>query len=343
MRYLAGLSFGPSSSVMTQMLDDNARYYLIKKSSVSAFEPRMVHVDTDLSRSAQAAEAAGTDSPAQRLLARHRETFPHASFECVHLSRVLAVKTVDWAALPPLGEGDDSERLRRFFDGLPSLTAKSDILRLLIRHLLLHLAMEGSYRALLLGHSTTALAALTLAEVANGRGFSVPSQVSDGPLAVSTYEQSTDPDSGESTSREVSKTDCQVYYPVREVFKNEIMTYVSFTPSVADLVPADQKTSAGGSGSVVSHKDLSIDEVMARYFEGVEGPHAGIVANVVRTAGKLERVGGRRSCRLCGMALDELGDSRWAGEMGEKDQGDASGGSHSSTMLCYGCKRSIHG
>ncbi|CAM1502835.1 Fc.00g076110.m01.CDS01 [Cosmosporella sp. VM-42] len=329
-RYLAGLSFGPSSSVMAQRLDDTANRHANKKSS-SAFDMLVVHVDTDLSY-----PGAQTDTPARKLLEKYRERFPLVDFECVHISDVLRVRSIDWSALPLEEGGEPVERLRRLFNKLPTVTARADILRLFIRHLLLHVTMERSYGALLLGHSTTALAALTLSEVANGRGFAIPWQVNDGICTVCTYEQESNPD-GNGSTKEVGRAEFPVYYPLREVFRNEILKYIELVPSLEGLVTTEDRKSS----SVVSHKDLSIEEVMARYFEGVEETYPGIVSNVVRTTGKLERVSGDGFCGSCGMTLDEQGDSRWAGEIGDDPGGDS--GTRGHGYLCYGCKRSIHG
>lgn len=315
---------------MMQILDVSAKFHSSKKSS-PAFEPLVIHIDTDLSHSADQ-----KDTPAQKLLAKYRERFPNVSFECVHLSKIWSVKTLDWSALNVAGddtEGTDVDRLRKFFDSLPSMTSKADILRLFIRHLLLDLALERSYTALLLGHSTSALAALTLAEVANGRGFAVPWQINDGPFTVCKYSASAD-SSGE---REVSQVQMPIYYPLREVFKNELKIYLDLMPSVKDLMPDGDSTAS----NIVSHKDLSIAEVMERYFDSVEGPYSGIVANVVRTTGKLDKATSGSFCHMCGMTLDEQGDSRWAGELG--DDVDTLEGGVRTARLCYGCKRSING
>ncbi|PTB62247.1 hypothetical protein BBK36DRAFT_1172803 [Trichoderma citrinoviride] len=330
-RYVAGLSFGPCSTVLTQILDKQATYHASRKGS-SPFEPLVIHIDTDLSHPADA-----HDTPAQRLLARYRERFPHVSFECVHLSKVLGLKTIDWTTLPVAAAagGNDTERLQRFFSSLPSVTSRADCLRLFIRHLLLNVAMERSYSALLFGHSTTALASLTLSEVANGRGFAVPWQINDGPFTVCTYPASA-AEAGQGQD-DNTKVQFPIYYPLREILKTEVMTYLSTTPSVQDLIPSDNAPS-----SVVSHKDQSIEEVMARYFEGVEGPYAGIVTNVVRTAGKLDRLVSSRYCRLCGITLDEEGDSTWAGELGDEDPAEGSANPDTG-KLCYGCKRSLGG
>ncbi|RDA87491.1 hypothetical protein CP532_1641 [Ophiocordyceps camponoti-leonardi (nom. inval.)] len=321
-KYLAGLSFGPSSTVMTHILDTSAQFYSSKKSS-PAFEPLVVHVDTDLSRC-----GSSSDSPASKRVASFRERFPSLTFECVHLSKVLEAKTVEWSALTGL-EGvadngcDSVSRLQRLVD---SVTSKPQLIRLLVRSLLLHIAIERSCSALLLGHSTTALASLTLSHVANGRGHVVPWQVNDGPYTVCTYDPS-----GVGGPAQIAMP---VYYPLRQVLRNEVTCYLDLMPSLRHLVPSDGAVSR----SVVSHKDSSIEDVIETYFDGVEGPYSGIVANVVQTTGKLERISTSVFCSLCGMALDEQGDSRWAGELG-----DNSGGQLDKRKFCHGCRRTLRG
>ncbi|KAK7398497.1 Cytoplasmic tRNA 2-thiolation protein 2 [Neonectria punicea] len=334
-RYIAGLSFGPSSSTFVQLLDDTGRRLSLKKSS-SPFNLLVVHIDTDLS--------ASVDSPAWKLIKEYQARFPFVEFDCVPLADVLAVRSIDWRTLPLPAQNDSvtdpAVRLQGLFDALPTATSRADVLRQLIRHLLLHLAITRSCSALLLGHSTSALAALTLSEVANGRGFAVPLQVNDGLCTICTYPAV---GSGSDTAEPADgtgRTEFPVYYPMREVFRNEILQYIDIVPSLSGLVPADQMT-IGGSSSIVSHKDLSIEEVMARYFDSVEDSYSGIVANVVRTTGKLERIAGDDFCGSCGMTLDEQGDSRWAGELGD-DPGSVVGFGDMG-RLCYGCKRSIRG
>ncbi|KAF5579893.1 cytoplasmic trna 2-thiolation 2 [Fusarium subglutinans] len=332
-RYLAGLSFGPSSSVLAQLLSDQARHHSENKAS-SPFEPVIIHIDTELSNTEG-------ESPAKKLLGEYRRVLPNAMFECVPLKDVLSVKSVDWSTLPldtvtPDDDDDDSNaRLQRLFNALPTLTSRTDLLRQLIRHLLLQKAQEHSCSALLLGHSTTALAALTLSEVANGRGFAVPLQVADGMTTVCTYEAVEG-----AAAQETARLEFPVYYPLREIFRNELIQYIDLVPPLKEVVPVSQVGAKAGN-SVVSHKDLSIEEVMSRYFDSVEEGYAGIVANVVRTTTKLDRIPGKSFCGSCGMSLDAEGDSRWAGEIGD-DAGDGPGAA-AAGRLCYGCKRSIHG
>ena len=324
-RYLAALSFGPSSAALIRMLHENLCYVRSKANSKVpvAYDILVLHIDTDLR-----SPAAGEVSEAEKMLARYKERFPDLEFRCTSLGDALKLGSVDWSALPSVGdEGSPADRMRALFDALPSVTSKADVLRLLIRHLLLAQAVENGCEALLLGCTTTALAELTLAEVAKGRGFSVPWQINDGPFPLPAGS-----DGGTSPGT------LQIYYPLRDVFRKEIHTYLSLCdPPLTDLVVSSDPEAARD--AVVSHKDLSIEEAMARYFESVEESYPAVVTNVVRTTGRLERAGGEgASCSVCGMTVDESGDARWKGEIGAEER-DSSG----NAPLCYGCERSIHG
>jgi len=88
---------------------------------------------------------------------------------------------------------------------------------------------------------------------------------------------------------------------------------------------------------------MSIEEVMSRYFEDAEQNYPSVVANVVRTTGKLRRPEANRGCGLCGMALDELGNTKWKGEiLDDRPRGACEQPMHKG-KLCYGCERSIYG
>lgn len=321
-----GLSFGPCSTALVDILNDSVQSQLRKRPS-PAFDPVVVHIDTDLSPVDGPDDSSPSSLPAtssQSLLDRFKERYPRFRFLLVPLTDVLELESVEWSSLPvvPSTSAEEAlapaERLRRFFARLPSTTSRSDILRLLIRHVLVHSALREDCRALLLGSSTTALAELTLGETAKGRGFSLPWMINDGPLPR-----------GQIASP-------PVYYPNRELFRGELKTYTTLTePTLTDLLSS---ASTAPISAVVSHKDISIDEVMARYFTEVEENYPSIVANVVRTTAKLERNdhGEEQCCGLCGMGLDELGDERWKGEIGDVGCGQ-------DQTLCYGCSRAMRG
>lgn len=405
-RVLVGLSLGPSSTALVDVLNDCVQSQLRKRPS-PAFDPVVVHVDDDTDLLSSSPPSHDSSSPTTTttttstrllLLQRFRERYPRFRFVRVPLADVLAISSsVDWSSLPvalPPPRAEDAEeegaaataeqRLRAFLANLPSTTSRADVRRLLVRHVLLACARREDCRALLLGASTTALAELTLGETAKGRGFSLPVLINDGAVAVvpagthpqqqqqqpqeeqaprrkdtttgddqetqqqqqQQAEEASGPP-GNNSSSCCSSSSIPVYYPNRELFRGELQQYTALTePPLTGLLLLP---SSPAPAAVVSHKDVSIDEVMARYFAEVEANYPSIVANVVRTTAKLERAAvthhhhddneeeeEEHYCGLCGMGLDELGDERWKGEIGDVGCGE-------DRTLCYGCSRAMRG
>ncbi|KAM7223627.1 Protein of unknown function (DUF2392) domain containing protein [Rhypophila decipiens] len=356
-KYVLGLSLGVSSSVLVHLLNENVEYQLAK-GRAAPFDLTVVHVDSSSLFSNN-----GSSSSAEETLDRYRTRYPRFEFRRVPVSDVLNLSTVDWSTLlPPSDEKtrpENEQHLSELVDRLPSSTSRTDILRLFTRHLLISATRQNECHALLLGHTTTALAELTLAETAKGRGFSLPWQVNDGPVAVVDYQPADEP----------TTSQIQIYHPLRDLLRKELVTYateLTTPPLVSDLaISIPNHPSSGPSQQVVSHKDLSIEEVMFRYFAQVEENYPSVVANVARTTGKLVRILGgpgaagneeaededetaangtsdkkRETCGLCSMPLDEQGDERWRGELGDEDVHQKEGGKG---RICYGCERSLRG
>lgn len=335
-KVLVGLSFGVSSSSLVNMLDESAKSQM-KKRPTPAYDPLVVYVDTELSNLTPS-----TPSDTKRLLDKFSGRYPRFTFRSIPLTTVLNLDTIDWSALPVAPEDSEKEpgeRLYNFFARLPSTTSRADIMRLFVRHILISTALAEGCHALFLGCSTTALAALTLGETAKGRGFTLPWMINDGPQPIHAFTAAPPMGGGsdgaaQTSGREVAKL--PIYYPLREVFRNELVAYADLvSPPLTDLILSSD--AAGPGSAVVSHKDVSIDDVMSRYFDEVEASYPSIVANVVRTTAKLERLGEYKDdmcCGLCGMGLDEQGDERWKGEIGDADTGEYG-------RLCYGCQRSM--
>ncbi|KAK1779272.1 hypothetical protein QBC45DRAFT_326321 [Copromyces sp. CBS 386.78] len=402
-RYLLGLSLGPSSAALLELLNENVEFQLSRGKN-APFELEVVHVSGVDEKDEKGREK--VEDAVQML----RERYSRFEFRVVYLEEVVGLGSVDWEGLglPDFatassssssssssttenknenrtGSGSDSsrttttttkaERLRQLFDNLPSATSRTDLLRLFTRHLLIAEARKSQNQchALLLGSSTTALAELTLSETAKGRGFSLPWQINDGVLGVPSFNSSSP-----SSAAGKTKTEDQgilIYHPLRDALRKELVTFTKLvgepTP-IFDLLP---ETDPSVTAAVVSHKDLSIEEVMVRYFADVEENYPSIVANVARTTGKLMRLFGgggeeggmvegegkdaseeedkddkERLCGLCSMPLDEFGDERWKGELGEDsyrdtvvvgDEGEKK--MPTKQRICYGCERSIQG
>ncbi|KAI1106838.1 hypothetical protein F4804DRAFT_329803 [Jackrogersella minutella] len=329
-RYLVGLSCGASSTALLHVLTENAAQQRARGQKVARVEYAAAHVVDDTS----APRASVPGGPGGTCLSAYRARFPDAELLSIPLSAALDVPAVGWGALPPPDPAlPPAQRLSDVLDRLPSATSRADARRLLVRHLLVAAAAGRGCDALLLGHNTTSLAELTLAETAKGRGFSLPHLVNDGAAPVGSG-----PDSAGGART------LPIYSPLRELFRKELATYLSHTspPLTPLLLPPSPR---GGGGAVVSHRDLSIDDVLARYFGEVETSYPSVVANVVRTTGKLLRRGGEGqhdTCGLCGTVLDELGDERWRGEIGD-DRGEEDDDGREKPRLCYGCERSVRG
>jgi cytoplasmic tRNA 2-thiolation protein 2 len=338
---LGGLSLGTSSAAMVAMLHTYVTH-IIDRGRRAPFNAMFVHVDVDGS----AFEESGAGAQALR---KFKERFPSFSFRSVPLATALGLSSIDWSTLPAINRTQTSEdQLNSLFASLSSATSRADVVRLFIRHILASIAVGESCQAILFGHSTTALAELTLSETAKGRGFSLPWQTNDGPLAVSYFKNAvegktqTDLTSPEPTNgtpgdgKRSMGTNIQVHHPLRDLLRKELVTYTKLvSPPLAEMIPEGPDLT----GSVVSHKDISIEEVMIRYFAEVEENYPSVVANVAKTTAKLDRLEVARRCGLCSMPLDELGDERWRGEIGD-DWGGAGDGKGD---VCYGCERLVHG
>ncbi|KAI6378118.1 hypothetical protein MCOR25_002361 [Pyricularia grisea] len=330
--YTVGLSFGPSSAATVQLLDvfEGRRAEKNQRPPTTKYTPittkiHVVHVDTNL-------QAAGAAPPPSDLLQRWAKRYPRFAFRSVPLTAAIGLSSIDWTALPAFKQGcPPEEQLRHLFDNLPSATSAADLTRLFVRHILMAEAVREECCALLLGNSTTSLAALTLSETAKGRAFSLPWLINDGAHSIADYSH------GSTDAEGAGSHTMLVYFLVRELYRKELTTYTELAGMDTSLIIDD----ASAANPVISHKYQTIDDVMTRYFREVEENFPSVVANVVRTTAKLSRDEPSERCGLCGVAIDATGNERWAGEMGDITDGDVS--AQRSSKLCHGCQRSVNG
>jgi cytoplasmic tRNA 2-thiolation protein 2 len=213
------------------------------------------------------------------------------------------------------GTSQSLARLSALLNALPSATAKSDVLSILLTRAIVQFAKANDCEGIFWGHSTTRLGETVLSEAAKGRGFSVPWHVSDGP-----------------TPHGIS-----YHFPLRDLMKGELAEYLSAADEPLSNLAADPSTTAPRGAA--SAKNNSIDRLTQRFFETTEASHPGIVSSVVRTSGKLQHsTVGTRRCKLCVMPVTpgQLGVGGWAGA-----QGDGADTDRAECKLCYGCARSV--
>ena len=372
-KYALGLSLGPSSTALLHMLHEHLRNQRQRGGRGMRWDVVAVHVvdgDGDAHEGASSGdgesggEAQGPALSARdkEILERYRARFPEIEIRTVSLQTSSENEGGSEAALLPWSSPSSPS------SPAPSATSRADVRRLLTRRALLAAAARLGCDVLLLGHSTTALAELTLSETAKGRGFALPWLVNDGSFPVPPVPGSAPGMVASSPSPEAQQgsSTLPVYHPLRELFRKELLTYAALSsPPLTELLPESEQAPLHRSGNtapaVVSHRDLSIDDVMARFFGEVEASYPSVVANVVRTTGKLVRRGGGEGggdrdegaddgeigekdaggCGLCGVPLDKTGDERWRGEIGEDLA--AAVPDMRRRVLCYGCERTTRG
>ncbi|RMZ86675.1 hypothetical protein DV736_g6097, partial [Chaetothyriales sp. CBS 134916] len=159
------------------------------------------------------------------------------------------------------GEGqDDRELYVSMMAAASTATARSDLEQVFLKRLVMCLAKQHNCESILWGHSDSRLAALALAEVAKGRGGSVPMILSDGR----------------------SPAGVRFNYPMRDLFKTELELYASVLPQ--PLVAMAERGSGGATAAV---RNTSIDSLLSTYIMSQAEKYPSIMANVVRTASKL--------------------------------------------------------
>lgn len=183
-------------------------------------------------------------------------------------------------------------------------TTRNDLATLIRTRLITSLAHQHSCTSILYAHSDTRLASLSLSAVAKGRGGAVPSTIADGYSAAH---------------------DINLNYPCRDLFRTELELYGSLLPEPLLGVDKMQDAGQGQAGRVItSMRSTSIDELLAGYITSQGEKYPSIMANVVRTAGKLQReeTGVEHEARYCVLCRGLV--------VGNQEQGD---------VLCYGCVR----
>lgn len=291
---LLPLSFGPCSTALLHVLSEQMKGQA-EKTGRSGFKLHILHVQ----------EYPADDDPEGHLrLAKVKQRFPEHVFSSARLSELPLLEDL----ISLFGKQDEqrdadtsktaaSTTLEGLLSLLSSATSRVDVIQIVRQRLIVNFAKDHNCESILWGHSTTRLAERTLAETAKGRGFALPWTVLDGE----------------------SPHGLTFLYPMRELLSKEVMAFTSIVdPPLDDLVLAEEPRRS------VSTKNTSIDDLMRQYFESVERDYPSVVANVVRTTGKLQAaslsvVG--EQCELCEMPL--------------------SGAAPERSRVCYGCIRNL--
>ena len=325
-RLLLPVSFGVSSTTLLHILDQHLQVQL-ERTKRTGYELFILFVDQST------VEGQGNTQDIVNVLEQKysEHTFIKASLHDIFKFPInLSVLGQDQGIAQSERERPGSpvpashaEKLREMLSSLPSPSSRADMTIVLRSQLVIAIAKENGCESILWGDSTTRLAERTLAETAKGRGYSLPWQTADGP----------------------SPHGISFNFPMRELLRKEIITYSNLTnPPLTTLI---QELS---SESSVSSKDTTIDDLMSQYFQSVETNYPSIVANVVRTTGRLTAPVATDTfsqCGICGLpvAPGSQGLHGWGGDQAPKLNGSPPTDSAStiSTVLCYGCARTTLG
>jgi len=213
-----------------------------------------------------------------------------------------------------VSESDTSKQLKDILYSLSSATSRTDFIDITRRRLITSFAERHRCDSILFGDSTTRLAERTLSETAKGRGIALPWLTADG---------------------HSSGLNCT--YPLRDLLRKELMSYANIaSPPLTSLISEPPPQVFG-----TSLRDSTIDGLMNQYFESVEKDYPSIVANVVRTSGKLVPPTIPKGIEICSLCGHPIIHETWGGEQGsvafpEVEHGNESG---KDQPLCYGCTR----
>lgn len=290
-KLLLPVSGGVSSVVLLEVLNSHIQRQLASRGR-AAYELEVLIVDTSCID--ESAGAAG-------LVECFKDKFPTSHFSLLSLGAVFKLDNDIGNALSKLGfhkQGDEEPEaeVERLMKSALTPTCRSDLFDILLLRLIVAFAKSRDCESILWGHSDSRLAATALSNVAKGRGGALPSQIGDG----------------------TSPWGLTFNYPLRDLFKSELELYANL-PSVqlTEIIIPHLLAPA-----VSSIRETSIDDLLRNYITSQGEKYPSIMANVVRTASKLQVPAATTAdvaCSLCAMpVISTLGE-------------------HSQFDLCYGC------
>ncbi|KAF7161496.1 hypothetical protein CNMCM5623_007067 [Aspergillus felis] len=305
-KLLLPLSCGISSSVLLHILNAQIQYEVAKSHPSPGFDLHVLVIEPSSVHDGSPSYDEGF-----KLL---QQTFPLHSFTRIPLHSIFELDPDLQEVISQFSKDgfaddtslSDKDRLDAFRASIATSTSKVDVDYVLITRLVVAFAKKMACRGVLWGDSDTRLAAKTLANVAKGRGSSLTWQVCDG----------------------MSPFGVEFNFPLRDLFKAEVHNYASFFPELTRIIIPDEPPSEN-----VLTKNLSIDELMMRYVQTQGEKYPGVMANVTRTASKLQASSVPANvpqCSFCGAFMLNSGNN------GAADTTAA----NRALELCYACTRS---
>ena len=291
------MSGGISSLALLHIVDQRLRRQIEKNRGRATYELHVLVVES----------AHIPSGPDVGFFEAVRKKYPSHLFDSISLAQITSFDSDALSVISKTGPEHGPEESSNnamdsvddYFEGISSPTARTDVLEVLLTRLIAAFAKKQQCHSIFWGHSDNRLAARTLASVAKGRGSAVPFQVLDGPTPFG----------------------LTFNFPVRDLFQAELETF----SKLDSTFPHHLVVQGISPAKSVSNRDLSIDQLITNYITSQGEKYPSIMANVVRTAGKLHAPhfsDQSARCRLCGLLLEDLPAA------------------DSASTLCYGCARS---
>jgi cytoplasmic tRNA 2-thiolation protein 2 len=289
-RLLLPLSGGVSSLCLLQILDAQLNEQMSKQNR-TAYELLVVRVDDGEEDGQSEGECEGDEwwRGVEERFGLHTYLRTRRMFEVFEVDLGLEG---DLGHLGLVRRGrDDGEFYEYIMASTKSVTTRSDLKDLMLKRMLLVIAKEQGCDSIIWGHSDSRLAAQALSDVAKGRGGAVPRDLADG----------------------MSSDGVVSNYVMRDLFKSELEAYAAILDPPLEFL----KESAA---EPVSIRSTSIDQLLNSYITSQGEKYPSIMANVVRTASKLQVPRREGDTPLCPVCQNEL-------EIENKE------------TICYGCER----
>jgi cytoplasmic tRNA 2-thiolation protein 2 len=289
-RLLLPLSGGVSSLCLFQILDAQLNEQMSKQNR-TAYELVIVRVD-DVKEDGEGGREGESDEwwrGVEERFGLHTYLRTRRMFEVFEVDQGLGGDLEHLGLMR--GERDDGEFYEYIMASTKSVTTMFDLKELMLKRMLLAMAKEQGCDSIIWGHSDSRLAAQALSDVAKGRGGAVPRDLADG----------------------MSSDGVVSNYVMRDLFKSELEAYAAILDPPLEFL----KESAA---EPVSIRSTSIDQLLNSYIASQGEKYPSIMANVVRTASKLQVPQHSADSSLCPICRNELEPE-------------------SKETICYGCIR----
>ncbi|GAV47689.1 hypothetical protein ZYGR_0H05350 [Zygosaccharomyces rouxii] len=288
-RILAPLSLGSSSTVMLDVLNDTLNEQKSTQRGRTGFyvDVLLCYLESEFQDLKNRVEELSA--------ARYRDNQENIKFHFINLESFFdgqefekLIINDDYLCSSKLDS--DPYNLKDLLEQCPNRSSREDLLTFIIRRLVKRYAYQHNHKAILWGHSMTKLADETMSLVVKGRGEHINSLFDSSQL---------DQDYGGKFRH---------LYPLKDVLLSEVDAYcysagldkhlVNYTAQ--DTLLLQKRCETKASGKLI--KNMTINEMVRKYFDDIEGDYSNVISTVVRTADKLAEpklIEPNVKCSLC--------------------------------------------